>query len=96
MGTGANTVLSLRVAMLKVLRRLVEKGLVEKETKLINFKVGNLLASYALAGRLQLQQLAALAAANNIQIDIDPERFPGARLKIPIQNHTHKQVNPKP
>lgn len=92
MGTGANTVLALRVAMLKVARRLRALGIVGPNTRLRHFRVGNLLASYALPFPLQLQQLAQLAAANQVQLDIDPERFPGARIKIPTRGGGDGQV----
>lgn len=92
MGTGVNTILALRVAMLKVARRLRSVGVVRPQTRLRHFRVGNLLASYALPFPLQLQQLAALAAAHHVQIDIDPERFPGARIKVPIGPGRERQV----
>ncbi|KAL8451378.1 hypothetical protein Emag_002723 [Eimeria magna] len=94
MGTGANSVLGLRVAMLKVARRLRALGIVGPSTKLKSFRVGNLLASYALPFPLQLQQLAALAAAHNTQLDVDPERFPGARIKVPIGSSKDIQEGP--
>ncbi|XP_026190742.1 uncharacterized protein LOC113146734 [Cyclospora cayetanensis] len=84
MGTGTNTVMALRIAMLKVVRRLRAHGVVTPETRLRHFRVGNLLASYALPFPLKLQQLAALATASQVQFDMDPERFPGARMKIPM------------
>lgn len=93
MGTGANTVLALRVAMLKVARRLRSLGVVGPHARLKHFKVGNLLASYALPFPLQLQQLAALAAANHVQLDVDPERFPGARIKVPTGRGNGRQGN---
>ncbi|KAL8274459.1 hypothetical protein Esti_001619 [Eimeria stiedai] len=94
MATGANSVLGLRVAMLKVARRLRALGVVGQSTRLSSFRVGNLLASYALPFPLQLQQLAALAAAHHIQLDIDPERFPGARIKVPIGAAKEAQEGP--
>ncbi|KAL8426572.1 hypothetical protein ACSSS7_008081 [Eimeria intestinalis] len=94
MGTGANSVLGLRVAMLKVARRLRALGVVGPKTRLRGFRVGNLLASYALPFPLQLQQLAALAAAHRVQLDMDPERFPGARIKVPIGATKEAQEGP--
>lgn len=92
MSTGAPRVLSARLSMLKVQRRLLQQRLLPSCcTKLLKFKVANILGAYSIGSPLCMRAVAALLQQHKLQVDVDPQRFPGARVKIPIPSENSKE-----
>ncbi|CBZ51227.1 putative TATA-box binding protein [Neospora caninum Liverpool] len=87
MGTGANSVEELRRTMKKIARRLQRHPLTKYKVSMTRFRVSNILGSYAFASPISLHSLAAL---RGLHVDYEPERFPGARVKISIPKAVDK------
>ncbi|PFH32002.1 TATA-box binding protein TBP1 [Besnoitia besnoiti] len=81
LGTGANTVEELRRTMKKIARRLQRHPLTRYKVSMTRFRVSNILGSYAYPYPISLH---TLAAQRDLHVDYEPERFPGARVKISI------------
>ncbi|KFH05242.1 TATA-box binding protein TBP1 [Toxoplasma gondii MAS] len=81
MGTGANSVEELRRTMKKIARRLQRHPLTKYKVSMTRFRVSNILGSYTFSSPISLHALAAL---RELHVDYEPERFPGARVKITI------------
>lgn len=81
MGTGASSVEELRRTMKKIAKRLKTHPLTKYPVRLTRFRVSNILGSYCYPSPLSLH---LLSSQRNLHVDYEPERFPGARVKIVI------------
>ncbi|PHJ24913.1 tata-box binding protein tbp1 [Cystoisospora suis] len=81
MGTGASSVEELRRTMKKIAKRLKTHPLTKYPVRLTRFRVSNILGSYCYPSPLSLH---LLSSQRNLHVDYEPERFPGARVKIII------------
>lgn len=81
MGTGASSVEELRRTMKKIAKRLKNHPSTKYPVRLTRFRVSNILGSYCFPSPLSLH---LLSSQRNLHVDYEPERFPGARVKIII------------